>query len=82
MTMTWMLYLRDMRKKIDFLKYVCFPFIFKYALYTHSIQKNVAKMWSPYIMATLAQLCSCVEPSLAFATGTTSKHQRVTWLGV
>ncbi len=28
---------------------------------------------------TLAQSCSCVEPSLAFATGTTSKHQRITW---
>ncbi len=29
--------------------------------------------------ATLAQSCSCVEPSLAFITGTTSKHQRVMW---
>ncbi len=31
---------------------------------------------------TLAQLCSWVETFLAFATGTTSKHQRVTWPGL
>ncbi len=31
---------------------------------------------------TLAQSCSCIEPSLAFATGTTSKHQRVKWPGL
>ncbi len=29
------------------------------------------------VKSTLAQLCSCVEPSLAFATRTTSKHQRI-----
>ncbi len=31
---------------------------------------------------TLAQLWSCIEPSLAFATRTTSKHQRFTWPGL
>ncbi len=31
------------------------------------------------VNATLAQLCSCIEPSLVFATGPTSTHQRVTW---
>ncbi len=31
---------------------------------------------------TLAGSCSRIEPSLAFATGTTSKHQRVTWPGL
>ncbi len=29
-----------------------------------------------------AQSCSCVEPSLAFATGSTSTHERVTWHGL
>ncbi len=28
---------------------------------------------------TLARSCSCIEPSLAFATRPTSTHQRVTW---
>ncbi len=32
--------------------------------------------------STLALSCSCVEPSLAFATRTTSKHQRITWPGL
>ncbi len=32
--------------------------------------------------STLVQLCSCVEPSLAFATGATSKHQMVMWPGL
>ncbi len=31
---------------------------------------------------TLAQLCSCVEPSWAYATWPTSTHQRVTWPGL
>ncbi len=30
-----------------------------------------------YNQTTLAQSCSCVEPSLAFATRPTSTHQRV-----
>ncbi len=33
----------------------------------------------PCMYCTLAQSCSCVEPSLVFATGPTSTHQRVTW---
>ncbi len=37
---------------------------------------------SGYHWATLAQSGSCIEPSIAFATGTTSKHQRVTWPGL
>ncbi len=31
---------------------------------------------------TQAQSSSCIEPSLAFATRTTSKHQRITWPGL
>ncbi len=33
-------------------------------------------------MVTLAQSCSCIEPSLAFATRPTSTHQRITWPGL
>ncbi len=36
----------------------------------------------PLFSITLAQACSCIEPSLAFATGPTSTHQRVTWSGL
>ncbi len=32
--------------------------------------------------STLAQSCSCFVPSLAFATRTTSKHQRITCPGL
>ncbi len=32
------------------------------------------------IVSILAQSYSCVEPSLVFAAGPTSTHQRVTWL--
>ncbi len=41
--------------------------------------------WSTVVgssCSTLAQSCSSVEPSLAFATGTTSEHQRVMWPGI
>ncbi len=36
----------------------------------------------PVVYATLAWSCSCVEPSLAFATRPTSTHQGVTWCGL
>ncbi len=34
------------------------------------------------VRSTLGQSCSYIEPSLAFATGTTSKHQRIMWPGL
>ncbi len=44
--------------------------------HTNMITWNVKASFSFH---TLAQLCSCIEPSLAFATGPTSTHQRLTW---
>ncbi len=58
-------------------------------LYLSHISHNKGDMQCPLYLVynsqadhTLAQSCSCFEPCLAFATGTTSKHQRIIWPGL
>ncbi len=49
-----------------------------------TFELNVLFLFAPCLShvwedsTTLAQSGFCVEPSLAFASGTTSKHQRIT----
>ncbi len=77
----------------EFLLIVCAHYVVSWPLGTiHNISfmrlihTTQRKLWMTPLpnmhtvqdFTTLAQSCSCVEPSLAFATRPTSKHQRVT----
>ncbi len=59
--------------QVDFILYLCLeenPMLFKHIFKVVFIRAIA--------VITLAWLCSCVEPSPAFATGPTSTHQRIT----
>ncbi len=60
--------------------FVCFVFCLQILFFmkgVYHVSCNIPVKVNPGDL-TLSQSCSCIEPSLAFATGTTSKHQRVT----